>query len=206
MDEMEVRKALFEGLAVMALEFARELDKAQAKAYVTALSDLPVEFVLAAMADLKSTASAFFPTAGQIRYRAIELAAEAAGIPYAEQAWEEVTTQIRQVGHGGYPIFSSELIRDAVRTVGGWHNLCMSEHTASDRARFIEFYGNLRSRRIMANARPGSVKQLIEGSADQSIEAAELVARLADNMGESEHHATIRLLNLKNQEISHGID
>lgn len=56
----------------------------------------------------------------------------------AEQAWAEVIGQIRSCGYNGSPQFSTDRIRQTVRSVG-WRNLCQSREEVG-KAQFIRAY------------------------------------------------------------------
>lgn len=94
--------------------------------YCTALDDLEPEAVQWAARRLIQT-SKFFPTVAEIR----ELVAQAAvGVEKtASEAWEHVIGEVRRVGyymHDGEPALN-DVERRAVRALGGWRSLCMSE-------------------------------------------------------------------------------
>ena len=118
------------------------------EAYVMVLADIDSAVLETAVLHLLEQPLDFMPTAGRIREVAFDLADNAggSGIPDAYAAWEEVLSAIREYGSYRTPIFSNELIERAVRHVGGWRELCASENTVADRARFLEAFSRLRSR------------------------------------------------------------
>lgn len=61
------------------------------------------------------------------------------------EAWGDVVSAIRAVGHIGSPRFEDQLVADIVAR-WGWRQLCLSPNDAADRARFIELYDKLASR------------------------------------------------------------
>lgn len=63
--------------------------------------------------------------------------------PSAEEAWEEVVSQMRRVGRYGSPTWSCEAVgRAAMALYGSWEALCerTTEQLAYDRAHFLRFY------------------------------------------------------------------
>ncbi len=114
-------------------------------AYVLVLEDLEEDLLQAAVKVCLASCR-FFPKPADIRNAAFELRTRGENLPDPMGAWGEVLSEISRVGSYGSPIFSSELITKAVRYVGGWQRLCLSENMASDRARFVEAYSGLLNR------------------------------------------------------------
>jgi len=110
--------------------------------YAAALADLDADLLRAAIAHCIATLR-FFPKPAEIRSAAFELVKTAEGVPDTSTAWGEVMSEISRVGSYGLPRFSHPAIERAVRLTGGWQRICLSETLASDRARFIEFYGQV---------------------------------------------------------------
>jgi len=107
------------------------------KAYELVLGDLEPELLEAAVVQCLATCR-FFPRPAEIRDAAFDL--RKGGKPSCYDGWAEVTEQIRHKGLYGQPEFSHPAIEDAVRQVGGWQFLCLSENPVADRARFVEAY------------------------------------------------------------------
>ena len=106
------------------------------KAYELVLGDLEPELLEAAVVQCLATCR-FFPRPAEIRDAAFDLRKTK---PSCYDSWAEVTEQIRHKGLYGRPEFSDPAIEDAVRQVGGWQMLCLSENPVADRARFVEAY------------------------------------------------------------------
>lgn len=107
--------------------------------YVRYLADLDGQILDSAAADC-ITRSRFFPTVAEIREAAAQVRELRYGAPSPGEAWQEVTAAFREVGNWGTPSWSHPRIAEAVRQVGGWRNLCLSDNQAADRARFLELY------------------------------------------------------------------
>ena len=89
----------------------------------------------------------FFPRIADI---AREFASEAvAGLPEPEEAWGEVVSELRRIGHTSVPLFSCAEIGQAMRAIGTWDSLCRAASNPSDRARFIDAYRVIRERRAL---------------------------------------------------------
>lgn len=88
----------------------------------------------------------WFPKISELRRMAHKIHAAAHPTPDAHDAWAEVQSEIRRVGHyanrPGYELrFTHPLIEQAAMTLG-WEHLCYSENQVSDRAQFIQAYQN----------------------------------------------------------------
>lgn len=139
----------------------QEFPPASQKLYVEMLADLDGPLLIAAVKDYV-TQGTFLPSIAELRNAAYALTAQAAGLLDAYSAWEKVTVEIRHTGYHRTPELD-ELTMQAVRSVGGWRNLCMSENIVADRARFIDAYEIfLRREQVQAVRLPG-VAQLVEG-------------------------------------------
>ena len=90
--------------------------------------------------------SDFFPSVARIVAAAEELDPRNEKLPTAAEAWEEVEKQICSAGIYKPPVFSSELVRRAARSIG-WLQLCSSENPAADRAHFLRLYESMKNKR-----------------------------------------------------------
>ena len=109
------------------------------------LADIPLEILQAAVLKV-CRESEFFPSVAQIVAAAAELDPRNEKLPTAAEAWEEVEQQICAAGIYKSPVFSSELVRRAARSIG-WLQLCSSENPAADRAHFLRLYESMHSKR-----------------------------------------------------------
>lgn len=109
--------------------------------------------------------SRFFPTIAELIGSVAE---RRLNLPGPEDAWGEVASELRRVGHTARPEFSTDLIKEAVDNIGGWRRLCESSNGVSDRARFIDAYKATRRRCVEAvcviGLRPGSEPLQLESS------------------------------------------
>ena len=134
--------------------------------YVSVLEDIDPELLQAAVRHCIATLR-FFPKPAEIRGAAFDLRARSEGLPDPMAAWGEVVSEISRVGSYGSPRFSCELIATAVRQVGGFQRLCLSENMASDRARFVEAYTQLQARHETDARMLPQVKQHVAELADR---------------------------------------
>lgn len=58
----------------------------------------------------------------------------------AEQAWTEVSMQVRLVGYTGTPTFTTDRVRETVRAIG-WRNICQAQPEVMKR-QFVTTYNN----------------------------------------------------------------
>lgn len=123
----------------------QEISKGTIDVYKETLKDIDPDLLRAAVLKHISK-SPWFPSVSELRDAAASLIEQASGEPDTFTAWAEVMEQVRQVGSWGEPTFSSPRIYKAIQGIGGWRELCMSENTIADRARFIEAYNTYQSR------------------------------------------------------------
>ncbi len=120
----------------------------QTRAYVATLADIDGELLkAAALRFIENNTYPRIPTPGELRQHAAEIVTSAQGLPAGAEAWGEVMHQLRYVGSWGAPAWDNPLIAAAVKDVGGWMNLCMSDNPTADRARFIAAYDERLKRR-----------------------------------------------------------
>jgi hypothetical protein len=115
------------------------------KVYCMMLSDLDPD-LLEQAAKAHLTTNKWFPAISELRSAVTDLVERACKTPKAAEAWGIVVDKIRQVGNtvdfgGNHPDCLSDypLVDKVVRYMG-WNNLCLSENTVADRARFIQAY------------------------------------------------------------------
>ena len=120
------------------------IQKDTAKIYIKFLQDIPYEAGQSAALDLIAK-SKWFPTISELRQEAVN---RIPGNQFlsAGEAWREVCEQIRKVGHYGIPEFGSEVVAQAVKTMG-WRYLCLSENEMADRAHFMKIYETYKERK-----------------------------------------------------------
>jgi hypothetical protein len=112
------------------------------RVYKEMLKDLDAQMLEQAVLAHIAT-SKFFPTISELRDKVSSLVERACQVPPAAEAWGEVMQKIRTIGHtlygGSVPEFSHPLIGRIVFCLG-WNDLCLSENSIADRARFIQAY------------------------------------------------------------------
>lgn len=123
----------------------QEIAEGTIKVYKETLRDIDPDLLKSAVLKHISK-SPWFPSVSELRDCAASLIEQANGEPDAFTAWAEVMQQIRHVGSWGEPTFSNPRIDKAVRGIGGWRELCLSENTIADRARFVEAYNTYQTR------------------------------------------------------------
>lgn len=134
--------------------------------YAKILADINPETLQQAIDHLCAEPREFMPVPGIIRQVAFEFQARAEGVPESYEAWEEVQKAISAVGSWGKPEFSHPLIEKTVNTIG-WMNLCMSENSVADRARFIQAFEQYRDRNEKDRRMLPQVSQHIAKLADK---------------------------------------
>ena len=153
--------------------------------YYQDLRDLPADLLFAAAAKARTNAArnlAFAPSTGEIRQAAAEILRSVQGVPSSYQAWQEVNRAMIDIGSYGTPAFSHPLIGQAVDALG-WRNLCMSENSVADRARFIQAYEQLAERTETEMMETPIVRGYIEKESGRALPAPfdqikQLTARL----------------------------
>lgn len=156
------REHAVQAVALIVAAYPRqEFPPASQKLYVEMLADLDGPLLIGAVKDY-ITQGTFLPSIAELRNAAYALTSQASGLLDPYSAWERVTVEIRRVGYTRTPELD-ELTMQAVKSVGGWRNLCASENVVADRARFIDAYEIfLRREQVQAVRLPG-VSQLVAG-------------------------------------------
>lgn len=153
------------------------------RVYKEMLKDLDAHMLeQAALAHIAT--SKFFPSISELRDKVSSLVERACQVPPAAEAWGEVMQKIRTCGHilygGSVPEFSHPLIGRVVSYLG-WNDLCLSENSIADRARFIQAYEvELNRQREDLRFLPEThafVEKLQAGEGAEQVK--QLVARLA---------------------------
>lgn len=160
------------------------------KAYCKMLADIPPGELEAAVAKVVQS-SRFFPTIAEIReaWALAKTGPKRSGL----DAWADVIAEVRRVGYQGTPRFDDPAIPIAVRSLGGWQQLCGSETGMADRSHFAKAYESIAARNLEAvqlgkagmrpelpPARPSAVRELPEPSAEPVDIASAVRGVLAD--------------------------
>ena len=106
------------------------------------------------------------PTVAEIRARATGAVDAVAS---AEQAWEEVLSNVRRVGSWSEPVWSSDVVaRAAMALRGGWQELCgglAEDELVAERAHFLRLYEGF------AGARRHEIQALLPAHPGRFLEA-----------------------------------
>ncbi len=97
---------------------------------------------------------AFAPSAGEIRGAALELTAQACGIPSAGEAWAEIVASFERMpggnmaGGGHSPVLDHPVVVEAVREMGGYTALGVDyfDNLMANRAHFLRIYPDVLGR------------------------------------------------------------
>lgn len=139
-----------------ALKLSDETMEAQIQLYHRMLCDLDLTD-LETVALRHTAESQWFPKISELRKAAARLTQPEALDPV--EAWDQVCKAILRHGHiyDGVPDFEDALTGQIVRQFG-WRNLCLSENTVADRARFIEAYERQAARSYQRAALPAGLQ------------------------------------------------
>jgi len=129
---------IVKALAMLKDAYPRQaIEPATLKVYAEMLSDISPEELLRVVKRIIAT-SKWFPTIAEIRE---EMTNEIFGDrPPPELAWDEVMREAARVGTYKAPVFSCDEIHRAVRAIGGWNYVCLTETNGYDIKRFAEAY------------------------------------------------------------------
>lgn len=119
--------------------------------YARRLADIPDDELVQTVNDGIETQWHFtrMPTIAEIRQHWTALRLKAIGVPLPEEAWGEVMAELKRCGAYRAPKFSSDLVKQALRAIGGWQVLVSmesSDEIAPNRARFIDAYEGMLAR------------------------------------------------------------
>lgn len=168
MSKVEATRAV----GIIAVAYPRqEFPLTSQKLYAEMLADLDDDLLIAAVQDLISKQT-FLPAIAEIRAAVAGLREQASGRLDAYSAWEQVKYQMLRVGSYGDPQFD-DLTNRAVKAVGGWRELCLSENGMSDRARFIDAYNTFLGRERSIEVQLPGVRQLVDRMSGKLLKSGE---------------------------------
>ncbi len=183
---MASRQDVFKTLTFLAALYPRfKLTPETGNSYALILADIPADLLHQAAVHLGST-NTFFPSAAELRQAVFDLSDRAQGILTAGEAWAEVCEKFGQ-GFSRYRApdkWTSPVVHDALRAIGGWRYLCDSENLTADRARFIQAYQALAKRaqtdrRMLPEVR-ATVERLSDGQDTPLIEESATVTAIRE--------------------------
>jgi hypothetical protein len=150
-----------------------QFGEASASVYEMALADIDPTVFRSALVRLVQT-SKFMPTIAEIR-EACVVVRVGARRPGGE-AWGQVYNAIKRHGiykQPGVDFQFLDPLTDEVVKEMGWRLLCTSEHSQSDRARFIELYeAKDKLQRADAQASPNATTPALEARNQKALAAA----------------------------------
>lgn len=136
-----------------------QLTSASIEVYIRMLADLPSELLEKATLD-HICRSTFFPSIAELRGAAFDLLEQPNDEMSTHEAWMQVQTEIQRVGHRSEPVFADPMIAETVKVMG-WHNLCTSENSISDRSHFTHLYRTLIERNRQEARRLPEVQRFV---------------------------------------------
>lgn len=179
-----------EALALLVNAFPREaIEPRTVKVYCELLADVPGVELRAACVTLAQSGK-YFPTIAAIReaWALAKTGPKRSGL----DAWGDVMEAVSSTGYMREPKFDDPVISQAIRTLGGWRQLCMSETQMADRKHFADAYESIAARQLQSVAagragvlpalppRPSAVRELPEPSAEPVDIASAVRGVLAD--------------------------
>jgi hypothetical protein len=145
------------------------------------LGDLSAETLQTAVkACCAQPGRAFAPSAGEIRGAAVQLHAQAAGLPSAAEAWGAIMEGFRHTSFDQPALLDHPLIREAVRCMGGMDRIGQSENVMAERAHFLKIYQQIYDRAVSDAAQLPAVQDYI--AAQRQISGG--IKSLADTLGQ----------------------
>lgn len=145
------------------------LSEMTVEVYFQVLKDVPADLLKAAtMQAISEPGRKFAPSVGEIRGSVAEIIRRSSGMPSSYEAWQEVLYQARKTGHAGKPDFSHPMVHKVVQ-IFGWRELCLSENSVADRARFIDAYEQISSKDLIETMTLPDVKNYIDRKANNEI-------------------------------------
>jgi hypothetical protein len=158
--------------------------------YLDLLGDMPAETLQVAVKSCcAEPGRAFAPSAGEIRGMAAQLHAQAAGMPTAAEAWGVIMQSFHLVSSDRerLPVLRNPLVVKALRCMGGLEVIGMSENLPAERARFLQFYDELRERAMSDAAELPQVADYVDR---QRLEVGAEIRKLSDRLAHKRLEAT----------------
>lgn len=125
------------------------------------------------------TGRQFAPSADEIRAALTGLHAQAAGVPTTAEAWGAIMESFNNTSFHQPALLDNPLVKQAIRCMGGLSVIGMSENLPAERARFLQFYDELRQRALSDAAMLPAIADYIE---TQRLEVGGQIKALADRM------------------------
>lgn len=159
--------------------------------YLDLLGDMSLDTLTTAVrACCAEPGRAFAPSPGEIRGAATQMHAQAAGLPTAGEAWGAIMESFRRTSFNQPDLLEHPLVKEALRCMGGKDIIGMSENLPAERARFLQFYDELKEKTMANEAMLPQVAAYIEER--KRIEGG--IKLLADNLSHPKFEVTNELL------------
>lgn len=131
------------GITILATAFPQY--KIDSEVYYEMLNDLTDERYLHAIYDIVRTNNEIYQTTNLISL--IRDKAIISSVSSSEEAWKEVRNKAISVGRYNRPVFSNELIENAVNCMG-WEDFCKSDESQINiyKSHFIKAYEQIKKR------------------------------------------------------------
>jgi len=132
--------------------FGKQMSDTQKEIYCEALQDIDPQAVDIACKRLAKIED-WFPPVAKIRKAAL---IDPDRIT-AEQGWDALCERIKRVGFNGGSGDLDREIKQAIKAIGGWGELCRSEKPDNDRFRFIKAFNSAREqddRKLLVEGNP----------------------------------------------------
>lgn len=128
------------------------------------LGDLDTESLKTAVraACTPGTGRQFAPSADEIRAALTGLHAQAAGVPTTAEAWGAIMESFNRTSFHQPALLDNPLVKQAIRCMGGLSVIGMSENLPAERARFLQFYDELRQKALSDAAMLPAITEYIE--------------------------------------------
>jgi len=170
MDESERQRRRNAVMAIHRLStaFSKNMSDEMIEIYMDALSDIEEHDLMRAVNSVISN-ERYFPAVATIRAAAFEQVGDIG----PEEAWGLVCERIRSAGRTSNSYGLPETARKAIKTCGGWMQLCESTNPTGDKITFTKAYIAFSSR---------NKKALTERWADDSASHKE-IAEMARQIG-----------------------
>lgn len=111
---------------------------------------------------MPGTGRQFAPSSDEIRVAITNLHAQAAGVPTTAEAWGAIMESFNRTSFHQPTLLDNPLVKEAIRCMGGLSVIGMSENLPAERARFLQFYDELRQRALSDVAMLPAITEYIE--------------------------------------------
>lgn len=135
------RKGAIQAMVIITAAFPQDIPEATLELYVASLEDIPDEATMEACRRIVRS-SRFLPRIAEIREQAIRIADPHLLPPNEAEAWSEVQRAIESVGRHGQAVWSHPAIREAVKGMGGFRQVCDST-ADTNRFRWSKVYRDI---------------------------------------------------------------